>query len=179
MKSPKTLPDSKVNSSSTSPNQYVEAVVAAAKSQLNFKEGINNDTKFGSWYGMNHQPWCAMFVSWCFAQAGCSQLIAASTAKGFAGVEVFEAWANKNKLVIPTVQVQAGDIVLFDFAKAGKPVHVGIAIGPINPNTHLLDTIEGNTAGDSMGSQSNGDVVALKHRALTTVRTVVRPNWSK
>ena len=25
---------------------------------------------YGEWYGMNGQPWCAMFVSWCAWQAG-------------------------------------------------------------------------------------------------------------
>ena len=33
-------------------------------------EKYNNITKYGEWYGMNGQPWCAMFVSWCAKQAG-------------------------------------------------------------------------------------------------------------
>ena len=30
------------------------AVVAAAKAQIGYKEGTNNDNKFGVWYGVNH-----------------------------------------------------------------------------------------------------------------------------
>jgi hypothetical protein len=157
----------------------IEAVVAAAKSQLGYKEGVNNDTIFGKWWGLNNQPWCAMFVSWCFAQAGAVQLIEAQGSKGFAGCQAMEAWAKKKKMIVKTEKVQAGDILLYDFSKAGKAVHTGIAIGGINPNTHLIDAIEGNTAGDNLGSQANGDGVFLKHRALTTVRAVIRPNWSK
>jgi hypothetical protein len=45
-----------------------EAVVAIAKAEVDakYKEGVNNDTKYGKWYGLNNQPWCAMYVSWCF-----------------------------------------------------------------------------------------------------------------
>ena len=30
----------------------------------------SNRTKYGSWYGLDGQPWCMMFVQWCYAQAG-------------------------------------------------------------------------------------------------------------
>ena len=30
----------------------------------------DNDTIDGKWYGMNKEPWCGMFVSWCAAQSG-------------------------------------------------------------------------------------------------------------
>ena len=30
----------------------------------------DNDTIYGKWYGMNKEPWCGMFVSWCAAQSG-------------------------------------------------------------------------------------------------------------
>ena len=39
-----------------------------AISQLGIKESPpeSNNVKYGSWYGQNYQPWCAMFVTWCF-----------------------------------------------------------------------------------------------------------------
>jgi len=151
--------------------------IAKAEALAGIKELPVNKTKYGKWFGYDGQPWCAMFVSWCFNQAGAIDLIKQS-AKGFAGCESFEAWAKKNKMTVPVDQVQAGDVLLFDFTKEGKSVHTGIAIG-YNVHTHLIDTIEGNTAGDSKGSQANGDGVYLKHRAPSTVRTVVRPKWSK
>jgi len=152
-------------------------VVTIAKAELGTTVLPVNLTKYGKWYGLDGQPWCAMFVSWVFMKAGATSLINQSP-KGFAGCESFEAWAKKKKMTVPVEQVEPGDILLFDFNKQGKSIHVGIAIH-YNKNTHLIDTIEGNTAGDSIGSQDNGDGVYLKHRAPTTVRVVVRPNWDK
>ncbi len=44
-------------------------IVSIARTQLGYMEGENNDTKYGDWYGLPNQPWCAMFVSWCARQA--------------------------------------------------------------------------------------------------------------
>lgn len=57
------------------PNTHVNTgdqrfdIVSIAKTQVGFMEGDNNDTKYGTWYGLPNQPWCAMFVSWCARQA--------------------------------------------------------------------------------------------------------------
>ncbi len=45
-------------------------IIAVALTQVGYREGYNNDTKYGDWYGLPHQPWCAMFISWCANQAG-------------------------------------------------------------------------------------------------------------
>lgn len=45
-------------------------LVAVAKTQVGYQEGYNNDTKYGAYFGVNHEPWCAMFVVWCARQAG-------------------------------------------------------------------------------------------------------------
>ena len=47
-----------------------DEIVEIALSQKGYKEGPNNDTKYGAWYGLNYNPWCAMFVSWCADQIG-------------------------------------------------------------------------------------------------------------
>lgn len=152
------------------------AKIAMQEAALKVKEVPVNKTKYGHWYGLDGQPWCAMFVSWVFNQAGLVSLINQSP-KGYAGCESFEAWAKKNKMTVPVKDVQTGDILLFDFNKEGKSIHTGIAIG-YNVHTHLIDTVEGNTAGNQSGSQANGDGVYIKHRAPSTVRVVVRPKWS-
>ena len=38
--------------------------------QLGYKEGPNNDTYFGKFFNLNNQPWCAMFLAWCWTKAG-------------------------------------------------------------------------------------------------------------
>ena len=58
----------------------VKVLAAARKyAEEGYTEGPNNDTIFGKRYGMNNQPWCAMFVSGCFDDAGLVHLVAAST----------------------------------------------------------------------------------------------------
>ena len=51
---------------------YIGNLLTMAFSQNGYREGTNNDNKFGIWYNNNHQPWCAMFVSWCWYQTGLS-----------------------------------------------------------------------------------------------------------
>ena len=147
-------------------------IVEIAKKEVGFKEGLNNDTKYGKWYKLNNQPWCMMFVQWCADQAGEGKKITRT-----ASCQEFEAWAKRNDLIVATNLVQEGDILLFDFDHSGKSEHTGFALG-YNKNTHLIDTVEGNTAGNGTGSQKNGDGVYFKHRAISTVRYVVRPKWS-
>ena len=94
-------------------------VLAAAKKYADegYAEGPNNDTIFGKRYGMNHQPWCAMFVSGCFDDAGIVHLVAASTKKGFASCDAGAQWFAKNKRIVPIGQAQPGDVVFFNFDK--------------------------------------------------------------
>jgi hypothetical protein len=150
-------------------------VVGYAKGEADakIKEGENNDNKYGRWFKMNNVPWCMIFVQWCFSCAKAKDLILRT-----AGCEAFEAWAVKEKLTVSPVMVQPGDIVLFDFHKENKSVHVEIAVGPIDTKTHLIPTVGGNTCADgAKGSQANGDGVYYKKRKLESIRLVVRPNW--
>jgi cell wall-associated NlpC family hydrolase len=142
----------------------------------NYREGENNDTIFGKAYGLNHQPWCAMYVSYCFNEAGVGALVAAQTKKGFASCDAGMKWFAKNGQLVPVGQAQAGDIVFFQFDDDAQPDHVGIVV---NNNTVLkrLVCAEGNTAGDSKGSQSNGDGAFLKNRSYSLVMAVARPKW--
>lgn len=154
-----------------------DKVVAIAEKEVGYKEGANNDSKYGAWYGLNHQSWCAMFVSWCFGQANLTNLIN-SGGKGYASCSLFENWAKKNNLIVPTNTVQKGDILLFDFYNKGISEHTGIATGGIDPHTHLVPSVEGNTSGPITGaSQVNGDGVYNKFRAISTIRAVVRPKY--
>ena len=61
------------------------AVLEVARGELGTREQGDNRTRYGRWFGMDGQPWCAMFVSWAFAKAG-HPLPALQSPKGFAGV---------------------------------------------------------------------------------------------
>ena len=149
-------------------------VVEIAKAELGYQEKGNNDTKYGKWYGLNNNPWCAMFVSWCFDQAGRGKEVAASGKKGFASCDAGLKWfAKKNKLV-PVGEAQPGDLVFFQFDDDAQPDHVGIVIRNATKRKSLV-CIEGNTSSGKTGSQANGDGVYKRVRSYSLVMGVARP----
>ena len=148
-------------------------VVDVAKSQLNYRETGNNDTIYGKWFGLNNQPWCAMFVSWCYDQAGLVSKVAAQTKKGFASCDAGLKWFTKKNKIVPVGQAQAGDLVFFQFDKDAQADHVGICAS--NDGKGFLMVYEGNTSADTKGSQSNGDGVFLKKRSYSLIMGVARP----
>jgi cell wall-associated NlpC family hydrolase len=148
-------------------------VTDIAKSQLGYKETGNNDTMYGKWYGLNNNPWCAMFVSWCFSQAGLPTTVAAQTRKGFASCDAGLKWFVKQNKMVPVGKAQKGDIVFYQFDTDAQPDHVGIVAK--NDGKKFLWCYEGNTTDNTKGSQSNGDGVYLKKRAYSLVMGVARP----
>jgi LysM repeat protein len=143
-----------------------------------YKEGNNNDSIFGRWYGLNFQPWCAMFVSYCFNMAGAGELVNVSTKKGFASCTAAVAGFKKRKQLIKTVHARPGDIVFFNFDKNPDADHVGIVISN-DLKSKVLHCIEGNTINPSgAGVQSNGDGVYFKTRPYRLVVAVARPKWT-
>jgi cell wall-associated NlpC family hydrolase len=151
-------------------NTYAQNVLGAAKKQADakYREGPNNDSVFGRWYGLNHQPWCAMFVSWCFAQAGVSRLVAASTPKGFAGCEAGMNWFKSRGQLVNPKDAQPADVVFFQFNSDAAPDHVGLVISSDKGGLH---TVEGNT------SDGATDGVYYKYRPWSLVMAVARPKW--
>jgi len=150
------------------------SVVEIAKAEIGYAETGNNDTKYGKWYGLNNNPWCAMFVSWCFNQAGLSKKVAGQNAKGFASCAAGLKWFTDKNKIIPIGQAQAGDIVFFQFDTDAEPDHVGI-VKWNNTTLKYLQVIEGNTIGSSKGSQANVGGVYLKKRSYSLVMGVARP----
>lgn len=147
--------------------------VDIAQSQALYAEGKNNDNLYGKWYGLNNQPWCAMFISWCYAQAGLVEKVAASSKKGFASCDAGLKWFSKHGKIIPIGQAKANDIAFFQFDADVEPDHVGIVAK--NDGKKYLWVWEGNTSADKGGSQSNGDGVYLKKRAYSLIMGVARP----
>jgi hypothetical protein len=139
---------------------------------LQYEEGPNNNTKYGKWYGLNNQPWCAMFVSWIYYKVGASKKIAASNSKGFASCDAGLKWFTAKHKLVPIGQAQAGDIAFFQFDNDAQPDHVGIVVR--NVRGHLI-CIEGNTSPNKKGSQSNGGGVYRKKRPYSVVMAVARP----
>jgi cell wall-associated NlpC family hydrolase len=154
-----------------------EAVLKIAESYANqhYKEGPNNSNIFGKWYGMDNQPWCAVFVSYCFAKAGAVNLIG-STPKGFASCLVGYSWLKGHNRMIDPILAKPGDVVFFNFNHTRVPQHVGLVVSN-DPMHRVLHTVEGNTANPNGGSQVNGEGVYFKTRPYGYVVGVAHPAW--
>jgi hypothetical protein len=131
-------------------------IIEVAKKEVGYVESAGNKTKFGKWFGLDGVAWCAMFVSWCYFQAG-KQLPKIGFTKGFAGCQTGFEYFKKNGWITNTPVI--GDIVLFDWNKDGRYDHTGIFNGWIDANT--FKTIEGNTA---LKNDSNGGSVMERTR---------------
>ena len=149
-------------------------IVARARFELGYIEKNDNKTKYGAWYGINGQPWCAIFVSWCYYKAGLVDKIAAQTKKGFASCDAGLKWFAKKGKIVPVGEAKKGDIVFFQFDTDAQPDHVGIVEKNMK-RIKALKTIEGNTSPNNKSSQSNGGGVYQKKRSYATVMAVVRP----
>lgn len=133
-------------------------LVKKAASQIGTKESPTNSNKqkYGKWYGMNGEPWCDMFVSWCAAQVGQSDI------GKFAYCPYHVNHFKKNgQWLGRTKNPKAGDIVFFGNSK-GVACHVGIVEKKISSSR--VQTIEGNTSTGTSGSQDNGGCVARRTR---------------
>jgi hypothetical protein len=116
-----------------------------------------------SYYGTSGVPFCAMFQSWCFNQAGAS-------APGIPGAYcpwILDAGRNEGRLVYNEV-AKPGDLLLFDWGGDGNPDHIGMCEQNF-PNENYMQTIEGNT---------NNGQVARRTRGYSSIIGVIRPYYS-
>lgn len=117
---------------------YIHLLLQKALSEEGYREGTNNDTKFGTWYGLPNQAWCAMFVSWCSNQVGISTDIIPKYASVSIGMDWFKTRGlfQYKENYVP----KAGDLIFF---KSDGASHTGIVISCDGTTVY---TIEGNTS---------------------------------
>lgn len=157
-----------------------EKVLDVARGELNYHEGYNNYIKYaeGSWdnqfYGweLQHQPWCDVFVDWCFCQAFGIQLGAAMTyqrlGQGSALCSASMAYYQNNKAYF--TYPEPGDQVFF--YNSGQVGHTGLVetVVGTGDNWTSFTTIEGNTSDQvARRTYTKGD---------NRVAGFGRPNWS-
>ena len=124
----------------------------------------SNRTKYGKWYGLDGEPWCMMFVQWCFAQAGMP--LPCRTASCSALLRWYRQ--NRPRQVVP--EPRRGDIVIYTFG------HTGIVL---LPSAGSICAIEGNTSAGEAGSQDNGGGVYLRTRQRSLVSAYIRPEFEE
>ena len=124
----------------------------------------SNRTKYGAWYGLDGQPWCMMFVQWCFAQAG--EALPFKTAS----CSALERWYRNNKPDSVYDDAKPGDIAIYNFG------HTGIVESATGTT---ITAIEGNTSASASGSQNNGGGVYRKKRSKVLATAFIRPDYKE
>lgn len=157
-------------------NPTAQQVLKEAANHLGYKESPanSNNNKFGQWYGMNYQPWCAMFVSYCLYVKGLPLKI--TTPKGFAYCPFGIKWF-KDQCLWHTSSPKPGDVIFFDWkneqgVRDGVSDHVGF-VEKVNADGSIT-TIEGNT---SVGNNSNGGQVMRRTRQGADIVGYGRPPY--
>lgn len=148
-------------------------VIETARRELGVIEEPTNLTKYGRWFGLDGQPWCAIFVTWAFSQAGMD--LRSMLGPGIEYTPTFAALGVKAGWQV--AEPQAGDICLFRFPSMGRISHVGIVVEPSGTS---IVTIEGNTTSQpnaSIEMQRNGGMVAQRVRARGLVPVLLRPPY--
>jgi len=142
-------------------------VIALATTDIGVVESPpnSNRTKFGRWYGLDGQPYCAMAVSYWFHMAGLP--LPASTSKGFAYTPSGAVWFQQRSRW--TTKPARGHVVFFDFPGDGvnRISHVGL-VEAVRADGSIV-TIEANTSPGNGGSQRDGGGVYRRIRSTGIV----------
>lgn len=154
------------------------SVLSVARGQIGYSRWTDPEagTRYGRWYaqktgnsyyGQSGVPYCAMFASYVFAQAGAS-------CAGLPGAYCPTMLSAASGHTVAKKSARPGDVVYFDWGGDGVVDHVGIVEAN---NGSYLTTIEGNTSSGASGSQGNGGGVYRRTRSFGVVRAVVRPSY--
>ena len=161
-------------------NEAKEKLLATARAELGYHEGYNNYIKYaeGSWdnqfYGweLQNQPWCDVFVDYCFTHAFTMQEGAAMTyqtvGRGSALCRTSAAYYKNNNAYYNYPEV--GDQIFFYYS--GDINHTGIVESVVGEgqNWTSLTTIEGN---------ANDQVQRATYRKGNSILAGFgRPKWS-
>jgi hypothetical protein len=146
-------------------------VIDIAREYLGIAESPKGSNKvlFSDWYGIQG-PWCAMFVTYCYVQAG-SKAFKKSERWAYCPFILADAKAQRNGLtVVPGIEnVQQGDVVLYDWDDDGIADHVGM-VETVGKSGKFY-AIEGNTSGTN---PSDGGMVARMERSSSDVIAFIR-----
>lgn len=140
------------------------------------EQGFDNDNKYGRWYGANHVPWCAIFVTYCYSKAGASKATFDPDDDRYAFVPflVNDCDAGRHNLE-RTKDPRPGDIVTYQFDSDPNSDHVGIFEKWVSRERGSFLAIEGNT---SLSSDANGGQVMRRTRLKSQVTRFIRVDES-
>ena len=157
-------------------DNWAENVVAVANSQLGYAESTANYTvlddgvttkgytRYGAWYGMPYDDWCAMFASFCLHYAGVPQTSVPYASGCIYWVEQLQS-ADLYESAAECYP-EPGFLVFFDTDDDGSADHVGI-VTEIAEDGETIKTVEGNIGGAVVQrSYSEGNSTILGYCVL-------------
>jgi len=149
-----------------------------SNSQLDSKTanaGSANYTKYGKWYGLNPDLWCAMFICWIFNTAYGAAMAKKLLCGSFSAACETIRQNFKAKGQYYTSNPRIGDVIFFQGSRHAGANHIGIVANVSNGTVY---TIEGNTSGGST-VVDNGGGVARKSYPVSYSRILGygRPNY--
>ncbi len=152
-----------------------EKILDIARDQLGIKENPPNSNRckyntayYGQEVSGSAYPWCAVFVWWCFREAGASELFygGKKTASCFTLLGFHKAQAVRGNYL-------PGDIIFFNFDGRKNTQHVGICEGW---DGRYITTIDGNTAPTN---EANGGAVMRRKRDKKYIVGAYRPAYEE
>ena len=157
---PKTTAEAAFENTYTLTGNQRKDILGVAMTQLGYNEGPNgkiefgNDTKYGDWYGLPYNAWCAMFISWCAWQADISEDILQRSCRAGADSENFDIPCYSGTEYTPL----PGDL----FFKADFS-HVGLVV---EVKGELAVTLEANVNYEGI-SEEEGFTVTILERKIS------------
>lgn len=138
-----------------------ERALAKAITQIGYEESPpgTNGNRYGAAYGVDNEPWCAMFVTWCVETTGNSPSFEMGSRYAYVPYLLDDARAGRYGLSV-TGDPDPGCCVVYDWQGDGVTDHVGFFEAWTGGRT--FTAVEGNTS--VSGSQSNGGEVLRRER---------------
>lgn len=121
--------------------------LARAIKEIGYVEKPTNVTKYGEHYGLNGNPWCAMFLSWsCLKSGKPLPSMQPGMPDGYAAVVYAMQWAKAHHLWRPSWEAAPGDAIVYGWAgPSSSPanMHTGLIVES-GPRGATGRTVEGN-----------------------------------
>lgn len=155
------------------------AALELLRSKLGVAEDGKNHNDFGKYWSLDGEPYCALAISWAFAQLG-HPLPTINVAPGqrppgmWSYVPSGSSFARAYGLTV--ANPEPGDIINFSFTETDQ--HTGFFDRWEVPGA-VMRTVEANTSNaDADPNQSDGIYVAARRRHVSTISCLWRPSFT-
>lgn len=152
-----------------------EKILEIARGEIGEREFPPNSNKIKyntAYYGRevseSNYAWCAVFVWWCFREAGAPELF-----YGGGKTAYCPTLKNYHKKQAVKGDYQPGDVIFFNFSGKTNAAHVGICE---SFDGTYITTIDGNTG---TGNEANGGAVMRRKRSKKYIVGAYRPAYEE